>query len=308
MASLKAIKGKIRAVDKTRQVTRAMEAVSAVKMRKSQERALKARAYSVSALRILKRLAGTLESREHPLVKLKATGKFLFVVVTSDRGLAGALNSSLLKAAAAYLTEKGISREETEIIAIGRKGFEYFERRGYVILEHFDKTGDMPELSVLEEVGQRAIESYISRGFNRVAVAYTNFRSTFSQEPVVREILPLNEAALREIVTGILPDKGKYSDMFGAADTLAAEEYNFEPSPERVLAELLPSLIALFLYHAILEARASEFSARMVAMRNAQDKARDVSRALNLHYNQARQSGITREVSEIIGGMETLAA
>ncbi|MCE9644257.1 ATP synthase F1 subunit gamma [Candidatus Parcubacteria bacterium] len=307
MASLKAIKGKIRAVDKTRQVTRAMEAVSAVKMRKSQERALRARAYSVSALRILKRLSGTMESREHPLVKKKAQGKFLFIVVTSDRGLAGALNSSLLKAAAAYLAEKGITKEETEIIAIGRKGFEYFERRGYSILEHFDKTGDMPELSVLEEVGRRAIESYLSRGFNRVAVAYTNFRSTFSQEPVVRDLLPLDSLALGTIVEGILPDKGKYSDMFGRIDT-AGEEYNFEPSPEKVLAELLPSLIALFLYHALLEARASEFSARMVAMRNAQDKAREVSRALNLHYNQARQSGITREVSEIIGGMETLAA
>ncbi|HYF10595.1 MAG TPA: F0F1 ATP synthase subunit gamma, partial [Candidatus Paceibacterota bacterium] len=128
MASLKAIKGKIRAVDKTRQVTRAMEAVSAVKMRKSQERALRSRAYAVSALRILKRMSGTLESRAHPLVAPKASGKFLFIVVTSDRGLAGALNSSLLKAAAAYLAEKGIRKEETEILAIGRKGFEYFER------------------------------------------------------------------------------------------------------------------------------------------------------------------------------------
>lgn len=304
MPSLKAIKGKIRAVDKTRQVTRAMEAVSAVKMRKSQERALRSRAYAVSALRILSRLSATQEGQEHPLVKAKS-GKLLFVVVTSDRGLAGALNSSLLKAAAAYLAEKGLRKEEVEILAIGRKGFEYFERRGYRILEHFDKTGDMPELSVLEEVARRAIESYLTPGYGHVAVAYTNFRSTFSQEPVVRDLLPLDPNALRDMVEGIVPDKGKYHDLFVKTE-ISTEEYSFEPSPEKVLAELLPSLIALFLYHALLEARASEFSARMVAMRNAQDKAREVSRALNLHYNQARQSGITREVSEIIGGMETL--
>ena len=307
MSSLKAIKGKIRAVDKTRQVTRAMEAVSAVKMRKSQERALRSRAYAVSAIRILKRVSSTLESREHPLVKAKVGGKFLFVVVTSDRGLAGALNSSLLKTAARYLEENKIPKEDTVILAIGRKGYEYFERRGYRILEHFDKIGDMPDLDILNEAGEHTIKAYLTEGFGRVAMAYTNFRSTFSQDPVVRNLLPLDREALEEIVSGILPDKGKYHDMFGK-ENVKSEGYSFEPSPEKVLAELLPSLIALFLYHALLEARASEFSARMVAMRNAQDKARDVSRALNLHYNQARQSGITREVSEIIGGMETLAA
>jgi len=309
--SLRDIKGKIRAVGKTRQVTRAMEAVSAAKMRRSQERALSARPYATSAFKILRRLSGSFNTREHFLVKERDMRKVLIILVTSDRGLAGGLNSSVIKKVLAFIKEKNISKQDVAFACIGKKGYEYFSKRGYVITEHFEKFGDAPPLKVLEDVSRHALELYKAGAYDHVLVAYSNFVSTFVQEPILHKVLPLHVEDIAQVIKSIVPVRGKYSDMYKDEENGNGNgftDYLFEPAPEAVFEQLVFDLITVLAYHGFVEAKASEFSARMVAMRSASDKALEMGNSLTLSYNKARQSAITREVSEIVGGVEALAA
>ncbi len=307
MATLRAIKDKIRSVGKTHQVTKAMEAVSGVKMRKSQIAALTARPYALASLRILGRVSSSTDVSKHPLVLRRSVSKVLVVVITSDKGLAGSLNSGITKRAVAALAERGVSRESTGIIAIGRKGEEFFSRRGYILEE---RIATMKDESSLVDFGQvvALITDLFTRGeYDECLLVYTNFRSTFEQEPVVRTLLPLSLDGVKEMIKGITPERGKFAETKETTEKLThSADYLFEPSPEAVFDSLLPRLIAIELYHAFVESKASEHSARMVAMRNASDKAEEVSFLLTREYNKARQSAITREMSEIIGGMESM--
>lgn len=304
--SLKSIKGKIRSVAKTRQVAKAMEAVSAVKMRKSQEKALAARPFALSALNVLRRVSGTRAAATHPLLQTRDVKNLLLFVITSDRGLAGALNSSVLKAAARVLLERRLSREEVQVVCVGRKAFEYFNKRGYRIVAHLDSLGDFPSFDPLRAISEDLLTRFLAEEFDEGLLIYTNFLSTFKQEAVVRKILPLSLADVTKVVEGIVPVRGKYADI-GKGDTATPAEYTFEPSPESVLSSVLPYFTSIALFHALLESRASEFSARMVAMKSAGDKALEMSRELTLKFNKVRQSAITREVSEIVGGVEAMA-
>lgn len=311
MASQRAIKTKIRSVAKTHQVTKAMEAVSGVKMRKAQVAAITARPYALAAFRILSRIAGSIDIARHPLVtpRVSEAGKtkVLMVVITSDKGLAGGLNSSVLKHAVTILAERGISRENTGILAIGRKGEDYFTRRGYILEEKITSMGDDSVTSDFSTVVELVSDLFARGEYDECIVAYTNFRSTFEQEPAVRTLLPLSMDSITEMVQGITPEKGKFTEARETTAKLTTSaDYLFEPSPEAVFEKLIPRLVAIELHHAFLESKASEHSARMVAMRNASDKAKEVEFLLTREYNKARQSGITREMSEIIGGMESM--
>lgn len=311
MANQRAIKTKIRSVAKTHQVTKAMEAVSGVKMRKAQLAAISARPYALAAFRILGRISGALDVSRHALVVPreveKGKKKVLALVVTSDKGLAGGLNSSLLKETMNYFKEQGLSQDRIGILALGRKGEDYFTRRGYLLEEKLAPVG---EDSLTDDFNTivRIITDLYSRGeYNECVVVYTNFRSTFEQEPAVRTLLPLSPENLESMIKGITPEKGKFADQKKDAEQkLAGADYLFEPSPEAVFDSLIPRLLAIEVHHAFLESKASEHSARMVAMRNASDKAKEVEFLLTREYNKARQSGITREMSEIIGGMESM--
>jgi F-type H+-transporting ATPase subunit gamma len=301
--SLKAIKGKIQSVTKTRKVTKAMEAVSAVKMRKSQERALSGRPYARTAIEILKRVAGSREAVQHVLAEERTTsGKVLLVVVSSDKGLCGALNANVFKAAHALIEEHGWQSEDLLVYAIGKKAQEHFSARGFTLYAHHPSPEESAALEDVEEITEEIIGGFLRQQYDRVHMVYTNFRSTFEQEPVTRRILPISFAALQETVNGIVPDKGKFADQVEAPAHVST--YTIEPSPESVLSTLIPRLVAVELYHGLIEGSASEHSARMVAMKNASDKAGEVSRELNLTYNKARQADITQEVSEIVGGMQ----
>lgn len=304
--SLKSIKGKIRSVAKTRQVAKAMEAVSAVKMRKSQEKALSARPFALSALNVLRRVSGTREAARHPLLVPREVQNLLLFVITSDRGLAGALNSSVLKAAARVLAARALPRERVQVICVGRKAFEYFNKRGYRIIAHLDALGDFPSFDPLRTISEDILKRFMAGEFDEALLIYTNFLSTFKQEAVVRKILPLSLSDVAEVVAGIVPIRGKYADI-AKKDSPTLTEYTFEPSPESVLNSVLPYFTSIALYHALLESRASEFSARMVAMKSAGDKALEMNRELTLKFNKVRQSAITREVSEIVGGVEAMA-
>lgn len=300
--ALKDIKTKIRATERMHKVTRAMEAVSAVKMRKTQAAALQGRAYARAALSILTRLAGTRHVKEHPLGMDRAGHKLALVVITSDKGLAGALNSGVLKRAVEAL--EGREKEDVTIYAYGRKGDEFFSRRGYRVAKAVMNKQDEIPLSDMEELVSELTDGFLEGAFDKVIAVYPNFKSTFEQIPTMRRLLPLSLPAINDIVNGITPVKGKWAET---PEIEAPASYEVEPSGGQVLSLLIPKLVAVALYHMLLEAKASEHSARMVAMKNASDKSKEVTRDLNRVYNKARQAAITREVSEIVGGREALS-
>ncbi len=302
--SLRDIKTKIRSVDRTRKVTKAMETVSAVKMRKAQQRALTGRPYARAALTILEKLAPSLKTVSHPLTEVRPVSRVALVVVTTDKGLCGVLNAAVLKAAERVIKAEGLALEAYDIYAFGRKAAEYFGRRGYALKAKFENVSDDIAVSDLESVSRDVTQAFESHAVDKVLVIYTNFKSTFEQEAVIHTLFPLSLNEFKDIVAGIVPQKGALS----ATPTGAAPQfYTVEPSTESVLSSLIPRLATIFVYHMLLESKASEHSARMVAMKNASDKSRDLSKALTRVFNKTRQAVITREVSEIVGGIEAMA-
>lgn len=300
--ALKDIKTKIKATERMHKVTRAMEAVSAVKMRKTQAAALEGRAYARAALALLTRLAGTRHVKEHPLGQPREGSKLALVVITSDKGLAGALNSGVLKRAVEAL--EGRAMEDVTVFAYGKKGQEFFARRGYTVARAVENKQDEIPISIMEDLVVDLTEGFLSGKFDKVVAVYSNFKSTFEQIPTMRRLLPLSLPALADIVGGIVPVKGKWSNEEPIA---APASYEVEPSDGEVLGILVPKLVAIALYHMLLESKASEHSARMVAMKNASDKSKDVVRDLTRVFNKVRQAAITREVSEIVSGREALS-
>lgn len=305
--AIKAIKNKIRAIGKTSKVTKALESVSAVKMRKSQEKALHGRPYATGALGILKRLAGSIDGTSHPLSKKREVKTLGVVVFASDKGLAGALNASVLKEAVIAIEKRNLKKEHVVIYAIGRKAFEFFNKRGYKIAAHFDDVEDQAREHEVTKITDMIIGAFESEAIDEAILVYTNFKSTFEQKPVSRTVLPVTLGSMEEFVQGIVPVRGRFADV-SEKDEAPIKAFTVEPDPTTVLSVLMPRLVNIAVYHALIEARASEHSARMVAMKNATDKAKEVRKDLTLVYNKARQALITREVSEIVGGMEAMAS
>lgn len=302
MAGLKTIKTKIVAMKKSQTVTKAMEAVSAAKMRKAQLAALQGRAYARAAAATLGRLSGSRDLYLHPLAAVRKVDRALYIVITSDKGLAGALNSGVLKAAARDIAAQGLGVDAVSVIAVGRKAADYFGSRGYRVdaAYHNDAaiTGD-----VVRSIVAEAANRYAAGSVDRVVVVYQNFVSTFEQRPTLRTLFPLSVRDLMATVADIVPKQG----AFAAADEpVAPPAYTLEPSEAEVLGAVLPMLASIVVYHALLESQASEHSARMVAMKSASDKAGEMQGTLTLAFNKARQAAITREVSEITGGMEAI--
>jgi F-type H+-transporting ATPase subunit gamma len=298
--ALKQIKNKIVATLKTGKVTKAMEAVSAVKMRKSQQKAFAGRPYVHSAMRVLEKLASSQEGLAHPFAQKKAQGKTLVVIVTSDKGLAGSVNSSVLKRVDELFKHTG----DVEAICIGRKAVEFVNRQKKTVVASFTNVSDDVVLNDVYAMSSIVMEKYSTGEYKAVHVLYQNFLSTFEQEPTQRQILPLDQAEISDIMKGIKPRQGKWSTEAEATEGTIL--YTIEPSTEEVLNTLIPQLVQIMLYHALIESKASEHSARMVAMKNATDKSKEVARSLKLMFNKARQAAITAEVSEITGGMEAL--
>ncbi len=301
--ALKDIKAKIQATKRMNTVTRAMEAVSAAKMRRTQHAAFAGRAYARAALSILARLSGSADVQRHPLTTMREVKRTGLVVITSDRGLAGALNSGVIKAALRAIEGRPI--DSITVFAYGKKGEEYFRRRSYRINQAIENKRDDVPLSDMQELSQDLSTGFLSGEYDEVVAVYSNFRSTFEQIPTVRRLLPLSLESIGSIVRDIRPAKGKWSDE-ALLESPAA--YSIEPDAEEVLGLLIPRLVAVSLYFMLLEAKASEHSARMVAMKNASDKSKERVRDFTRLYNKIRQAAITREVSEIVGGREALAA
>ncbi len=304
MAGLKIIKTKIRSIEKTQTVTKAMEAVSAAKMRKAQLRAIHGRAYARAAVSILSRVSGSQEMQNHPLVATRPVVKALYIVITSDKGLAGALNSAVLRGTTADIAASGLSHENISIIAVGRKAHDFFTTRGFTV-EASHRNTDEISSELIREIVDEAADRYALGAVDTVKIAYQNFISTFEQRPTLRTVFPLSLGELSRVVGDIVPAKGVFSNLHKEGSQ--PHTYTIEPSAEEILDTIIPKLASIFVYHALLESQASEHSARMVSMKSASDKAAEMEHALTLKFNKARQAVITREVSEITGGMEAMA-
>lgn len=302
MANLKSIKSKILSYKKTGTVTHAMEAVSAVKMRKGQERALSGRAYAAAALSVMERLAGTADLSRHPLMQ-ERPGRTAFIIITSDKGLAGSLNSGVIRKAESEMKARALTNGDIIIFAFGRRGGDYFTARGYNVALNKTNVSDDIRESEMRSVTDTIIAH---PEVTRVFVVYQNFISTFEQHPSIRQIVPVKPEGMRVIVDGIRPARGKYSPQPTAERVSAPAAYTVEPDPDAVLDVLLPKLINIAVLHSLLENKASEHSARMVAMKSATDKAKEMAQGLTRTFNKVRQAAITREVSEITSGIEAM--
>ena len=304
MPSTKEIKRRIKSVKNTSQITKAMEVVSATKMRKSQSFALASRPYAVASLEMLSNLLER-TSLSPPLLRKRTIKNSALLVVTSDKGLAGAFNANVLRTAEMWLDSKNESGQELNLITVGKKAKEYFERRRIEIQRSFSGFGDFFTLAETLPIAETVIEGYLLGAFDELDAVYTNFRTTLKQETALKKILPVTKDGVREAVNGILPEYGKYAESsikYPVSGIKYNYEYKFEPNAEEILNTLVPQLIRMHIHHIILESNASEHSARMVAMKNATDAARDLMEELTLTYNKNRQAGITRELTEITAG------
>jgi len=307
MAGLKQLKQKRDTINKTQKVTRAMEAVSAVKMRKSQERALGGRTYAQSALRILAHISATSDVRTHPLFNEVSDAPAVgIVLITSDKGMAGSLNSAVIKRASELITQAGQNKKEVHAICIGHRGVDFMRSKGNSILYMAENKEDDISESDAERITHELVTSFSNRTVGSWHIVYTNFLSTFEQHPSTLRALPLSYEVLSDAVVGIIPTHGRYAEQQEVRTHKAPPAYTIEPSAEAVLDTLVPALINILVHHALLETKASEHSARMVAMKSATDKAIEMSHSLLLQYNKARQAVITNEVSEITSGIEAM--
>lgn len=301
--ALKHIKNKIKSVQRTSKVTKAMEAVSGVKMRKAQEKALSGRMYAEAALRILENVSASLEVQSHKFFAEDLGTHDCIIVITSDKGLAGSLNSAVLKEATMVL--QSMKKNNVELICFGKKAYEYFMRREYSIPFHFVNVSDDINVREMEDMVNFVTDAFKNGKYKNVYLIYQNFVSTFEQRALKRQLLPIRKEEVRTMIQDIIPRHGKYSHEETHTPRRAVA-YTIEQSPESLYDSLFRTLVEIMLYHALLESKASEHSARMVAMKNATDKAKEVTKSLTLLFNKERQSVITAEVSEITGGIEAL--
>jgi F-type H+-transporting ATPase subunit gamma len=305
MASLKNIKLKIISVKKTATVTHAMEAVSAVKMRKSQERALSGRLYAASALAILERLSGTSDFRKYPLMQ-ERKGKTAFVVITSDKGLAGSLNSAVIRKVESEIKSRGLSQQDVVMIGVGRRGADYFANRGYDMRAKHENVSDSASEEDLRMITNNLLKWHAGGEISSAVIVYTNFLSTFEQEAVVRQIVPITPVILADMIAHIRPVKGKFAPSAEDLHEKKPVSYAVEPDADTIVEYLLPKLLNVAVFHALLENKASEHSARMVAMKNATDNAKEKAKQYTRTFNKVRQAAITREISEITSGIEAM--
>lgn len=317
MPSVKSIKQRIKSVKNTRQITKAMEMVSASKMRKSQGFALDGRPYARAALEMLGNILARTEYRPE-ILKARTVSRAALVVVTSDKGLAGAFNSGVLRRAEKWIRENH-QNYPVDVIAVGKKARDYFLSRKENVIKEFFGFGDFVEPKETIPLSDFLVKGYLNYQWDAVEIIYTNFRTTLKQEVVQARLFPVELEKIKETIQAIVPEYGRFASQSvttpprsresGAGNTQPIPyqyEYKFEPSPEKVLESLIPHLLEMQVFHMILESNASEHSARMVAMKNASENAGDIISELTLVYNKSRQAGITRELTEITAGREAL--
>ncbi len=308
MESTQNIKSRLKSVRNIGQITKAMELVAATRMRHSQELALNSRPYAYNAMQLL----GTLASiREMPMPKIltpRPIVNTLFIIMTSDKGLAGSLNSAVIKKFENYVRSEKIdlSGSQYSFVAIGQKAKTYLERRKLNIVASFSRVGEYVDPKEAEPIADFIINGYTKDDFDSVKIFFTVLVTALQQDPVVRELFPVDQESIKRSLEDTLPRAGKYSNYIDTATLSEGEKSNYivEPSISEVFETLASRLLKTIIYHQILEANASEHSARRVAMKNASENANEISSTLEIEYNKSRQAAITRELIEVTSGAQ----
>jgi F-type H+-transporting ATPase subunit gamma len=278
------IKRQIKATQNTKQITRAMEMVAAANLRKAQQAAEAARPYADKLKEVIGSIAAGTKGVRHPMLQAREIKRTGYLVITSDRGLAGGYNANILRRVAAEIRERHSSTDEYSILVIGRKGRDYFRRRKMPVIEEVTGLPDSVKFSDIKHIASVAVANFEKGLYDQLFLVYNQFKNAITQIPTVKQLLPM------ENVT---------------ADSVASYEY--EPSPEAVLEELLPKYAETLIYSAVLDGKASEFGARMTAMNSATKNATKMINTYTLAYNRARQASITQEISEIVAGANAQA-
>ena len=291
MATLREVRRRIASVTNIAQITKAMQTVAASRMKRAQDAILAARPYSDELRAALARVVAAVDTEVDPLLARRPVRKVGLIMITTDRGLVGSLNANAVRAVLRHLADEAESdgeRVEISAITVGRKGRDALRRAGVPIAGHFAQLGDRPSFSDVTPIARLVTQDFLAGTYDRIELAYSTFINTLSQRPVVVTVLPVERPEM------------------GEQETETNDEYLFEPSPEAVVSRLLPHFVAIDIYRAVLENRASEQSAQMIAMRNATDNANELIGDLRLVYNKTRQANITREMTEIASGAEAL--
>ena len=288
MAAGKEIRGKIKSVENTKKITKAMEMVAASKMRKAQERMRAARPYSEKIRNIAANLGKSNPEYVHPFMRANNAKASGVIVVTTDKGLCGGMNTNVLRIVTAKLREMQAAGTATQAVAIGNKGLGFLNRVGAKVVAHTTQLGDTPHLDKLIGSVKVLLDAYSRGQVNAVYLGYTRFINTMKQEPVLEQLLPLSAAKMQQEAK--------------ASGAQQAWDYIYEPDAQVVIDDLLLRYVEALVYQAVAENMASEQSARMVAMKSATDNAGSVIAELKLVYNKTRQAAITKELSEIVAG------
>lgn len=276
------IKRRIKSVQSTQKITRAMKMIAATKLKRAQQRAEGSRTFFETTRSIFQNVVGAAADLSHPLLATREGDKIGYVIITADRGLAGGYNARIINEIAAKIEG---SKENSSLITIGRRGRDHFAKRNYNLISEYIGIEDHPYFSTAQKIAEELIQFYESEVFDRVYLGYMRFKSALTQIPTVVPILPIE--------ADISSDERR-------------TEYIYEPSATEVLNWIVPKYLENIIYSALLEAKASEFGARMTAMDSATENAQEMIDKLVLSYNRARQSAITTEITEIIGGAEAL--
>jgi F-type H+-transporting ATPase subunit gamma len=284
MAAGKEIRGKIKSVENTKKITKAMEMVAASKMRKAQDRMRAARPYADKVRNIAANLGKANPEYTHPFMQVHQANSVGFIVVTTDKGLCGGMNTNVLRAVTHKLRDYQNAGVESQAVAIGNKGLGFLNRVGAKVVSHATQLGDTPHLERLIGPVKVLLDQYAEGKLKAVYLCYTKFINTMKQEPVVEQLLPLS------------------AERMEAQSEGHAWDYLYEPDAQTVIDELLVRYVEALVYQAVAENMASEQSARMVAMKAATDNAGNVIAELKLVYNKTRQAAITKELSEIVAG------
>jgi F-type H+-transporting ATPase subunit gamma len=273
------IKRSIKSKQNTKQITKAMEMVAASRLRRAQEAALAARPYTEMMKEVVSSIAAG-SSSKHPMLQSREIKRTAYLVITSDRGLAGGYNSNILRKVLSTIQENHKSADEYAVLVIGRKGRDFFKRRNIALVDEITGLADSPKFSDIKSVAATAVQGFEKGEYDELYLAYNEFLNAMTQVPILKKLLPLDQKQLSG----------------------AKAAYEYEPSAEEVLNVLLPKYAETLVYSAVLEGKASEFGARMTAMGNATKNATNMIAGLTLQYNRARQAAITQEIAEIVAG------
>ncbi|GLI08650.1 MULTISPECIES: ATP synthase F1 subunit gamma [Paenibacillus] len=276
---MREIKRAIRSKQNMKQITKAMEMVAASKLRRAQMAAESARPYADKLKEVVGSIAAGTKGVKHPMLETREVKKTGYLVITSDRGLAGGYNANVLRKVMSEIREKHSSPAEYSIFVIGRKGRDFFKKRNVPILEEVTGLSDSPTFSDIKSIAAAAVANFENGSYDQLFLVYNQFKNAMTQIPTVKRLLPMEDVSV---------------------ETTAAYEY--EPSAEGVLEVLLPKYAETLIYSAVLDGKASEFGARMTAMSSATKNATKMINELTLSYNRARQASITQEISEIVAG------